>query len=410
MADTTKILDSRKVVVICDNKDWITDFIQRNLRACSYACEMGFRSDVVVKDHAQLFSEAELIIAVWETQFRTMEGIMEELREMMPSYPFAEKVIALSTNEDFQDTVFQNALGIHKALFLRNRKDYLTSAKKKFCDLLKAGNPLRGIEKAWHNLYKFTAACDMTMPNAAEISKLEDALGKVLNHIGKPNSRYLDLSGVVQYMKGQHEEAVRCWEGAIERDPNFLQPYEHLVTHHMTHGCKETAIALTKKISAINRKGLSSLVSLGSIYEAIGDDPRAEHYYKLALSKDDNLSGAINGLAAVKFRQGHLEQSRALLAKSQQSTRMATDLNRQGIQLVKKGFYEQALGHYSKAQYVLPSHDKGPMLFYNMGLCCSKWGKVDEAQQFLQIALIKDPEYQKARELMDRLPSGLQAA
>lgn len=331
---------------------------------------------------------------------------MEELRELMPSYPFAEKVVALSTNTSRDDTVFQqNDLGIHKVVKLRNRKDHLEKAQKEFAKWLAVGNPLKGIEKAWQNLYRFTANLDMTKPSATEIVKLEKALGKILEFIGTPNSRYLDLKGVVQYMRHNYEEATKFWEQAIERDPNFLEPYHHLVTHHMARGSKEAAIALTKKLFAINRKGLSSLVSLGAIYETIGEDPRAEHYYRLALSKDSHLSSAINGLAAIKFRQGHLEQSRALLAKSQQSTKMASQLNRHGISLVKKGLFEQALGHYSKAQYVLPTHDKGPMLFYNMGLCCSKWGKMGEAEQFLRIALIKDPEYQKARDLLARLPS-----
>lgn len=404
----SELLNSRKVIVICDDKTWISDFIQRGLREGGYSCEMGFQSDVVVKEHAELFAQAELIIALWETQFRSVEGIMEELRELMPSYPFAEKVIAMSTNDSHDVTVFQNDLGIHKMIKLRNRKDHLAKARSTFSQWLKIGNPLKGIEKAWHNLYRFTAAVDLEGPKDSEVAKLDDALAKVLSHIGTPNARYLDLFGVLQYMRHNYEQAVENWEAAIEREPNFLEPYNHLVTHHMIRGSKDRAIALSQKLQAINRKGLSSLVTLGSIYEAIGDDPRAEHYYKLALAKDEHLSSAINGLASVKFRQGQLEQSRSLLARSQQSTRMASELNRHGIMLVKKGFFEQALGHYSKAQYVLPTHDKGPMLFYNMGLCCSKWGKSQEAEQFLRIALIKDPSYHKAQELINRLPHNSQ--
>lgn len=411
MTDSSKLIDGRKVIVICDETTWVSDFIQRNLRHSGYAAERGFRSDIVVKEHSALFAEAELIIALWDTNFRSIEGIMEELREMMPSYPFAEKVIALTMTASREDSVFrQNDLGIHKVVAIRNRKDHLEKATEKFRHWLQVGNPLKGIEKAWQNLYRFTATLDMEKPSDTEISKLEKALRKVLEFIGKPNSRYLDLQGVIQYMRHNFQEAVTLWEQAIDRDPNFLEPYQHLVVHHMNHGSKEQAIALTKKLFAINKKGLSSLVSLGSMHETIGEDSRAEHYYKLALSKDAHLSSAINGLASIKFRQGKLEQSRELLAKSQQSTSMASQLNRHGIELVRKGNFEEALGHYTKAQYVLPTHDKGPMLFYNMGLCCSKWGKIVEAEQFLRIALIKDPEYQKARDLLARLPKKRAAA
>lgn len=411
MTDSSNLIDSRKVIVICDETTWVSDFIQRNLRLSGYSAERGFRSDIVVKEHSELVNEAELIVALWDTKFRSIEGIMEELREMLPSYPFAEKVIALTTASSREDSVFlHNDLGIHKVIPIRNRKDHLEKATKTFQRWLQLGNPLKGIEKAWHNLYRFTATLDMVKPNDSEIVKLDKALQKVLEFIGTPNGRYLDLKGVIEYMRQNYQEAVTLWEQAIDREPNFLEPYQHLVIHHMNNGSKEQAIAITKKLLAINRKGLSSLVSLGSLHETIGEDSRAEHYYKLALSKDAHLSSAINGLASIKFRQGKLEQSRALLAKSQQSTSMASQLNRHGIALVKNGDFEQALGHYTKAQYVLPSHDKGPMLFYNMGLCCSKWGKICEAEQFLRIALIKDPDYQKARDLLAKLPKMSAAA
>jgi Tfp pilus assembly protein PilF len=59
---------------------------------------------------------------------------------------------------------------------------------------------------------------------------------------------------------------------------------------------------------------------------------------------------------------------------------------------------------------VLPQQDKGPLLFYNIGLCYSRWGKKDMAREFLKIALIKEPNYRKARKLLSQLETGAEAA
>jgi Tfp pilus assembly protein PilF len=72
---------------------------------------------------------------------------------------------------------------------------------------------------------------------------------------------------------------------------------------------------------------------------------------------------------------------------------------------VRQGKYREALTHYSHAQYVLPQQDKSPLLFYNMGLCFARWGRPHTASEFLRIALIKQPEFKKAQQLLSRLES-----
>ena len=73
------------------------------------------------------------------------------------------------------------------------------------------------------------------------------------------------------------------------------------------------------------------------------------------------LHRALNGMAEIRFHQGDLEESRRLLARSQLAYKTAANLNQMGIDMVKKLKYEQALEHYTRAQYVLPQQDKGPL-------------------------------------------------
>ena len=65
-----------------------------------------------------------------------------------------------------------------------------------------------------------------------------------------------------------------------------------------------------------------------------------------------------------------------------------------------KTIFWDRFDHYTKAQYVLPHQNKGPMLFYNIGLCYFRWHKVDMAKEFLRLALIKEPGYKKASKLL----------
>jgi tetratricopeptide (TPR) repeat protein len=82
---------------------------------------------------------------------------------------------------------------------------------------------------------------------------------------------------------------------------------------------------------------------------------------------------------------------------------MAAKLNKMGITMVQAGRYAEALEHYSKAQYVLPQQEKGPQLFFNIGLCYARWGKHSTAQEFLKLALIKEPNYKKAEKLLEQI-------
>jgi len=41
-----------------------------------------------------------------------------------------------------------------------------------------------------------------------------------------------------------------------------------------------------------------------------------------------------------------------------------------------------------------------------VGLCYWRWGRHDVAREFIKLALIKDPAYQKAKVLLARIESG----
>jgi len=158
-----------------------------------------------------------------------------------------------------------------------------------------------------------------------------------------------------------------------------------------------------QKMHELNKANVSRLVGMGEVQLELNDAVKAEFYFNSALDRDAYCSGALNGLAEIRFHQGNLEESRRLLSRSNLAYKTAANLNKTGIDLVKSSRYQDALEHYTRAQYVLPMQDKGPMLFYNIALCYFRWGRQAMAKEFVRIALIKEPNYKKASKLLEQI-------
>ena len=209
----------------------------------------------------------------------------------------------------------------------------------------------------------------------------------------------------MDYCRGNNEKALKLWKKALDKNPNYYRAYNNMITYYRQEGDYEAAYALMQKMQELNKSNIARLVSMGELHAESNEEVKAEHCFKSALERDRYCGRALNGLAEIRFWQGRLDDSRELLLKSKIAYRVAAKLNRVGIDLVKKGKYKDALEHYCKAQYVLPQQEKGPLLFYNIGLCYSRWGKFDQAKEFLKIALVKEPKYIKAQRLLAHIES-----
>ena len=202
-------------------------------------------------------------------------------------------------------------------------------------------------------------------------------------------------------MHRDHEEAAKqYWQQALDKNPNYFRSYNNLIKFYRRSGNQTEALKLMQKMHELNRGNISRLVGMGEVQMALGDTKKAEFFFQSALDRDRYCSGALNGLGEIRFHEGSLEESRQLLARSEMAFKAAQRFNQHGIKLVRLGQFEAALELYTNAQFVLPQQDKGPLLFYNIGLCYSRWGKLEMAKHFLNIAIIKEPNYHKAHKLL----------
>ena len=77
--------------------------------------------------------------------------------------------------------------------------------------------------------------------------------------------------------------------------------------------------------------------------------------------------------------------------------------------MVAQAKFRQSIDHYKKAQLVLPGNEQSHLLFFNIGLAYAKWGKYKEARQYVNLALIRQPDYLKASQLLQKIDERVSA-
>jgi tetratricopeptide (TPR) repeat protein len=389
----------REILVMTDDQTWIWSLVSEQLLKMNLD-HVRLPSTVPIRSSWPRFSKTDYVIIHWESKDRGGGAIVEEILEVDKSFDIRSKVIVLTTNPTHEDVVYFSELGIRKILRLRHRDKDMAAAARDLAAMIKVEN-LSPDEQLWNSLLnKIDQVKNLSesTPHLAEIESLVMRLAPA-----EPTARHLDALASLYSLKKLDDHALKTWHQALSCNPNYVRSYHNMMGHYRARNNFKEAYALLQKMHELNKSNISRLIDMGEIQMEIGDSSRAEFYFKSALTRDAYASRALNGLAEIKFHQGHLDESRQLLAKSQLAYKTAHTLNRQGVALVHQGKFQVALAHYTKAQYVLPQQDKGPLLFYNIALCFVKWGKPDQAFEYVQIALIKDPKYEKARKLLTQL-------
>lgn len=397
----------KEQLAIIDNITWLQKFVGQCLGSLKEPLVI-LSSSSSMQANMGRFRHAKRIIIHWEGTHRHGGAVVEELLEMDPFFPVDERVIILTTNPRQEDVYYFSELGVTKIVRIIQHRPGLERAYREIRQHFR-NQPRHPMDNAWKRLQMYI---DRSGPKAKaeHIATLEKALQDIKGRLnGKTSPKYFDALGSLCYFKGEMEKAEMYWSRALDLNPNFSRAADNLIRFYDARGEFDSAIRAIQRLNQRNKNSITRMIQLGQVNRKINRDDKAEHYFKLALEKDRYCSRALNGLAEIRFDEGNFDEAKALLKRSNRSLDTASYLNQQGIKLVKKGNYQEALDLYRNAQYVLPLQEKGPMLFYNMGLCYSRWGLIDKARDYLRLALIKKPDYEKAASLLERLDSGMPA-
>ena len=397
----------KEALILLDEESWVWPLV---LSCFSGQTITPIRqsSNILIRQSWSRLKESPCIIIYWENKLRHSGSLVEEILDIDPDFDVGEKIIILTTNPIHEDVVYFSELGVKKIARLRHREKDLIASRQEITKWLEGittnNNNVAVIQKTsldqlWTKLLK---GIDKLTPESSSqaIASLEQSLEKITAG-APPQARGLDAKASLMMIKGDSTQAIKLWQDSYKLNPNYFRTTHNLIRAYRSNGQFQEAYQQLLRLQMLNRSHVGRLVLMGEVQASMGDDQKAEHYFKSAVERDPWCSGALNGLADIKFRSGELASAREMLAKSALAYRYATHLNNIGIELVRQGLFESALELYSKAQFVLPQQEKGPQLFYNIGLCYTKWNKPELAREFLKLALIKEPNYKKAQKLLE---------
>ena len=400
----------KEVILITDDQAWLTPYVQKV--GVQFGEFLRLRPTASIRQSWQRFKDAPCIIIHWESKLRSGGALVEEILEVDVHFDVAKKIVVLTSDPIHEDVVYFSELGLKKIIRIRNRTPdndaWSEELRQHITEAISDDTASTNVEIQWRKILRmidsFTHPCQMD-----RVQNLETKIFRLRANGQSATAREIDALGSVAYFKNQFEEALQLWEQALQKNPNYFRSYNNIIKLHRYLKRPVLALAFMQKMHQLNKSRVARLVSMGEVHLELNDEKKAEHCFRAALERDAYSSGALNGLAEVKFYQGELEEARSLLHKSLLAYRCAQKLNLSGVEMVRSGKYQNALDHYSKAQYVLPQQEKGAQLFFNIGLCYSRWGKESMAREFLKLSLIKAPTYKKAQKLLDQLSSGLAA-
>jgi tetratricopeptide (TPR) repeat protein len=436
-----------EAIVITDEQDWIWNFAKQALHRAGLS-PLRLPSSVSLRNSRARLDCGRPVVIDWACQARPAAAIIEELQEIYGNGEIADRIIVLASDVVREDALYFGELGVSRLLVLRNRDVELARANRDFLAHWQAAaaglakestngarsdaqwrSLLRHIDTAIEHFWEkrearhgdpsasageFATASGVSAERAlgekayaALIERAQGFLARDGNSGGSHAvARDLDLEASLLVLLDRPGEALDRWVRACEANPNFHRAQVNLSRCLRHMGRHEEALAIVRNKHEQNRKSIGLLVEMGDIHLAANELEKAQHHYQLALERDALSSPALNGMARVKFAAGDLKECRELLARSGSSAKVAARFNAMGIELVRGGCFAEALDLYNRAQFVLPQQEKGPMLFYNMGLCYWRWGRCEVAREFIKLALIKDPAYAKAKSLLARIESG----
>jgi tetratricopeptide (TPR) repeat protein len=192
-------------------------------------------------------------------------------------------------------------------------------------------------------------------------------------------------AGLIYTRLGQFEEAVRSYQRAIERFPEFEQAYYNLgaaFTALSRHGEAEQAY---HKAVALDANDAEAWANLGAVQEALGRLDAALTSYATAGGLDPAESEAQLRRARIHLRRGELPQARAICeAVLERQPQLPEAWNDLGLVQFHEGQRAGAEGCYRKALEFRPDYAQA---WCNLGNVLQAGGQDADAEGCYRTAL-----------------------
>ena len=133
------------------------------------------------------------------------------------------------------------------------------------------------------------------------------------------NAEALFNEGLDHHDRQEYDEAIRCYERAIELEPRMVVAHNNLGMVYIDKGQFDEAIAELAKTLALDEHYAEAYNNLGFVYRRTGDEPKAAAFYEKFLTLEAEVEDApkIRGwLEQVRAKAGHLPDVKELIAEA----------------------------------------------------------------------------------------------
>lgn len=227
--------------------------------------------------------------------------------------------------------------------------------------------------------------------NSGKLQLAEKIYWQIIEVNNTEAETYYNLGNAIAY-QGREEEAIECWEKAVELQPKFLAAYQNLASLFQRLREFQKAISYYLKMLEIQPNSLEAYENLGLCFSAMNQLEEAKTCFELCLKIKTDYSPAWGNWGIILLKQGKLEEAIARLktAIEAQPNFIQTYLN-----------FDGKITSHANLFMVLQNHQDGE-IYLELGkiLVANKSFQLVVKDQILDIGYLC---LQKAREVKPEL-------
>jgi len=223
-----------------------------------------------------------------------------------------------------------------------------------------------------------------------QLEKAEDIYKKILK-LERENADAWHLLGLLNFHKGNWQQAVKFIKRAVEYAPNFVDALNNLAIVLCENGQLAESISYYQRAIKIKPNFVEAIKNLGNVYNNLGQVENAITLYQRALEIKPGYLDAINNLANIYNKLDKKEEAITLYKRALDIDQNSLDaLNNLGTIYTHQAKLEEAIALFRRSLEIAPNLVEG---LNNLGYALGLQEKIDEAIEYYQRALELKPDY-----------------
>jgi tetratricopeptide (TPR) repeat protein len=201
--------------------------------------------------------------------------------------------------------------------------------------------------------------------------------------------------GYVLAAAGRNAEAIKCYQQALELNPNFSDCANNLGTVYLHQGQLDKALDFYLRALSINPNFAEVHNNLAILFTRQGKSNEAIEHYQKAIELKPGRAEFYNNLGNLLANQGRTAEAIPLFQKALEvePDNAKVHYNLANIAF-SQGRWDEAILHYQQALTEMPDSVHA---HYQLGLALERRGQVAAAEAQLQTVIVLDPLHVTAK-------------